>query len=46
MGLSIYNIYNRKNVSHKRYNPYASDSIISDVIMLGITPTLFVQASL
>ena len=46
MGLSIYNIYNRKNVSHKRYNPYASGSIISDVIMLGITPTLFVQASL
>ena len=46
MGLSIYNIYNRKNVSHKRYNPYASGNIISDVIMLGITPTLFVQASL
>ena len=45
-GLSIYNVYNRKNVSHKRYNPYTSGNIISEVIMLGITPTLFIQASL
>ena len=46
IGLSIYNIYNRKNVSHKRYNPYTSGNIISDVIMLGVTPTFFIQASL
>ena len=42
-GLSIYNIYNKKNISHKKYNPFNKENIISDVIMLGITPTFFIQ---
>ena len=46
IGLSIYNIYNKKNISHKRYNPYTSQNIISDVIMLGLTPTIFIEASI
>ena len=45
-GISIYNIYNKKNISHKRYNPYTGGNIISDVFMLGITPTFFIQANL
>lgn len=44
-GVSIYNIYNKKNISHKRYNPYAGGNIISDVFMLGVTPTFFIQVS-
>ena len=46
VGLSIYNIYNKKNISHKRYNPYSSENIISNVVMLGFTPTFFIEASL
>tara|TARA_B100000700_G_scaffold16483_1_gene16323 strand:- start:479 stop:1231 length:753 start_codon:yes stop_codon:yes gene_type:complete len=45
-GISIYNIYNKRNISHKRYNPYTGGNIISDVFMLGITPTFFIQANL
>ena len=45
-GLSIYNIYNRKNISHKRYNPYTSGKILSDVIMLGTTPTIFIEVKI
>ena len=45
-GLSIYNIYNRKNISHKRYNPFSSGRIISNVMMLGITPTIFFEINI
>ena len=45
-GLSIYNVFNKKNISHKRYNPYASEKIISDVVMLGTTPTFFIEISI
>ena len=45
-GLSIYNVFNKKNISHKRYNPYASGKIISDVVMLGTTPTFFIEISI
>ena len=42
-GLSVYNVFNKKNISHKRYNPYSSGKIISNVIMLGMTPTFFIE---
>jgi hypothetical protein len=45
-GLSIYNVYNRKNISHKRYNPFSSRKIISNVMMLGITPTIFFEMNI
>ena len=45
-GLSIYNVYNRKNISHKRYNPYTSGKILSDVTMLGTTPTIFIEVKI
>jgi hypothetical protein len=44
-GLSIYNLYDRNNISHKRYNPYKSDLTMTDVAMFGITPTIFLQIS-
>ena len=45
-GLSIYNVFNKKNISHKRYNPYSSGKIISDVVMLGMTPTFFIEINI
>lgn len=45
-GLSIYNVYNRKNISHKRYNPFSSGRIISNVMMLGITPMIFFEINI
>ena len=45
-GLSIYNVFNKKNISHKRYNPYSSGRIISDVVMLGVTPTFFIEINI
>ena len=45
-GLSIYNVFNKKNISHKRYNPYSSGKIISNVIMLGMTPTFFIEINI
>ncbi len=47
VGLSIYNIFNRKNISHRRYvffKDNGEDKIIpTDVTTLGITPTLYIQ---
>ena len=44
-GLSVYNLYNQNNISHKRYNPYTVSLTTTDVAMFGITPTLFLQIS-
>ena len=45
-GLSIYNVYNQENISHKRYNPFSSGRIISNVMMLGMTPTIFFEINI
>ena len=44
-GISVYNVYNKNNVSHKRYNPYTPVLTITDVSMFGITPALFLNIS-
>jgi len=44
-GLSIYNLYDQNNISHKRYNPYKPELTMTDVAMFGITPTIFLQIS-
>ena len=44
-GLSVYNLYNKKNISHKRYNPYLNQLTMRDVSMFGITPTGFIKIS-
>ena len=46
-GLSIFNVYNNKYISHKRYS-FASvdtDILVNDVKVMGITPTLFFRIS-
>ncbi|MBC8374496.1 MAG: TonB-dependent receptor [FCB group bacterium] len=45
-GLSIYNLYNHDNVSFREYDLDVSPIIVSDVSMLGFTPTLFIKANL
>ena len=45
LGLSIYNIYNRKNISHKRYNPFSQNLVVTNVPMFGITPNAFFKIS-
>jgi ferric enterobactin receptor len=42
-GLSVFNVYDRKNVSYYTYDMSTSPVTISTVGSLGITPTLFVQ---
>ena len=44
-GLSIYNLYDQWNISHKRYNPYTTQLAVTDVAMFGITPMAFVKIS-
>jgi len=42
-GLSIFNLYDHKNVWYRKYDLDVSPIIISDVTMLGFTPTLFIK---
>lgn len=42
-GLSIFNVYNRQNISHKRVNPFSPEPTITDVKMLGFSPTVFIK---
>ena len=45
IGCSVYNIYNKNNISHKRYNPWTTELSISDVSMFGITPNAYIKIS-
>ena len=45
LGFSIYNVYNKNNISHKRYNPYTPQLSVSNVFMLGITPSINLKVS-
>ena len=42
-GFSIYNLYNKRNISHKRYNPYNNYLTMTNVETFGITPTGFIK---
>jgi len=46
IGLSIYNVYNHDNVSYRDYDLDVTPIIVSDMLMLGFTPTLFIKANL
>ena len=46
IGCSIYNIYDKKNISHKRYNPYTSELSATNVSMFGITPNAYIKISI
>ena len=43
IGFSIYNIYNKNNISHKRYNPYNDDLTMKNITTFGITPSGFIK---
>ncbi|MCB9500821.1 MAG: TonB-dependent receptor [Deferribacteres bacterium] len=43
LGLSIFNLYNHNNVWYRKYDLEVSPIVITDVSMLGITPTLYVK---
>ena len=43
LGISIYNFYNKKNIAHKRYNPFSRQLTIKDISMFGITPSIFTK---
>ncbi|MCF6361561.1 MAG: TonB-dependent receptor [Cyclobacteriaceae bacterium] len=53
VGLSIFNVYNRKNIKYRRFskinfdedgNLLANDKyIISDILLLGVTPSVFLN---
>ena len=43
VGLSIYNLYDYTNVWYREYDLDTTPIVITDVTMLGITPTLFIK---
>ena len=45
-GISLYNMFNNKNISYRDYDLDVSPIITSDVNMLGFTPTIFVNFKL
>lgn len=45
LGLSIFNVYNQHNIWYKKYDLSVSPIEITDVKMLGITPTVFIKVN-
>ncbi|MBT5781616.1 MAG: hypothetical protein HOI03_00465, partial [Candidatus Marinimicrobia bacterium] len=46
MGLSIYNVYNKKNISHVKFNQYSENDRNTNVLMFNLTPTVFIKAKI
>ncbi len=46
IGISIFNLFNRRNISHRSYNLTADPFITTDIVMLGLTPTLSIRLEL
>ena len=46
IGVSIFNLFNRRNISHRSYNLSADPFITTDIVMLGLTPTLSIRLEL
>ncbi len=55
VGLSIFNVYNRKNIKYRRFSKITFDEneeilsddkyVVSDILLLGVTPSLFLNWS-
>lgn len=45
-GISVFNVYNRKNVWYKQYDVIEGDLIETNVSLLGLTPSIFINWSL
>lgn len=46
IGVSIFNAYNHKNVWYRDYNLDALPITVTDVLMLGFIPTIYIQMNL
>jgi len=46
IGMSVFNVYNRKNTWYKEYDVIEGELIETDVSLLGITPSLYFNWSL
>jgi hypothetical protein len=46
IGVSLFNTYNHKNVWYRDYNLDTTPITITDVVMLGFTPTVYIQMNL
>tara|TARA_Y100001970_G_scaffold25078_1_gene29944 strand:+ start:5186 stop:7810 length:2625 start_codon:yes stop_codon:yes gene_type:complete len=46
VGISIFNVFDRRNISHRSYNLSVDPFIATDVVMLGFTPTISIQLGL
>ena len=46
VGLSLFNLYNHKNIWYREYNLDTTPVTITDAVMLGFTPTVFVNINL
>ena len=46
IGISIFNAYNHKNVWYRDYNLDTSPITVTDMLMLGFTPTLYIKLNL
>lgn len=46
IGISIFNAYNHKNVWYREYNLDTTPITVTDAVMLGMTPTLYLQMKL
>ncbi len=46
-GLSLFNVYNNKYISHKRYtfSSQEADILVNDIEIMGITPIVFLKIS-
>ena len=42
-GLSIFNLYNNKNIWYREYDLNVTPILVTDVSMLGFTPTVFLK---
>ncbi len=46
VGISVFNAYNYKNVWYREYNLDTYPITVADAVMLGLTPTFYVQVNL
>ena len=46
IGISIFNVFNRRNISHRSYNLTTDPFITTDIVMLGLAPTLSIRLEL
>ncbi len=46
VGISIFNVYNHKNIWYKEYNLDTVPVTVTDINLLGFTPTIYIQMKL